>query len=371
MHAALGTFPLRHGSFQQDHFRAKILSLIYAFQNHQPMNRTLLVPISLFALSSLVAQPTLVSPGNAPTPGTSVLTNYAPAATPGTAGASQTWDFSNLVADSSAYTFVEDPAATPGAADFPNATAAVVAQDGTQYFEASSSLVELVGPSLLGQTAPLTNPASFLPFPCTYQTSWEDDFAGSIDLMGFALEVTGDVVAIADGYGTLILPEATVNNVLRIRRITTTLITTPFGGGQIEEEVFAFYQVGLGLPILEISSTTGDLPVLGVIDISTLKWVNVTNVGVGELASDPIGVSVFPNPATDNVQINFSLTGGRSVSIELFDLTGRQVSTVNVSTAASGIHTSTMDVSELPSGMYLMRVMDNKGRVGTTRFNVQ
>lgn len=347
------------------------ISLIYAFQNHKPMNRTLLVSTSIFAFGVVVAQPTLVSPGNAPTPGTSVLTNYAPVVSAGTAGTDQTWDFSTLVADSSDYVFIEDPAATPGAADFPNATAAIVAPEGTQYFEASATLVELVGPSLLGQTAPLTNPASFLPLPCTYQTSWEDDFAGTIDLMGFALEVTGDVVAIADGYGTLILPEGTVTDVLRINRITTTIINTPFGGGQIEENAYAFYQVGLGVPILEISGTTGDLPVLGPVDISSLKWIDVTNVGLNDQVADPIGITVFPNPAVDNVRIDFSLVGGRNVSIELFDLTGRQVSTMNVNTATNGMHSTTMDVSELPSGMYLVRIMDNKGRVGTTRFNVQ
>jgi hypothetical protein len=335
------------------------------------MNRTLLASLTLIALSPALAQPTLVFPGNAPTPGTSVLTNYAEVAAPGGSGANQTWNFANLVADSSAYVFVEDPATTPQGPDFPNATAAVVAPEGTQFYQSSSTLVELVGPSLIGQTAPLSNPASFLPLPCTYQTSWEDDFAGEIDLMGFALQVTGDVVAIADGYGTLILPEGTVNDVLRIHRITTTVINTPFGGGEIEEDAYAFYKVDLGLPILEISNTTGELPLLGPIDISSLKWVNVTNVGLDEQASSPIGISVFPNPATDNVQINFSLTGGRSVSIDLFDLTGRQVHSMNVSTAASGLHTSTLDVSELPSGMYLLRIMDNKGRVGTTRFNVQ
>lgn len=347
------------------------ISLIYAFQNHKPMNRTLLIPISFFAIGPVVAQPTLVYPGNAPTPGTSVLTNYAPVVSAGPDGADQTWDFSTLVADSSAYVFVEDPAATPGAPDFPNATAAIVGPDGTQYFQSSSTLVELVGPSLIGQTAPLSNPASYLPLPCTYQTSWEDDFAGAIDIMGFALDVTGNVIAIADGFGTLILPEGTVTDVLRINRITTTVINTPFGGGEIEENAYAFYQVGLGVPILEISNTTGELPFLGPIDISSLEWVDVTNVGLNELASDPIGVSVFPNPATEHVQIDFSLAGGRNVSIELFDLTGRQVSFMNVSTAASGMHSSIMDVSELPSGMYLVRIMDNKGRVGTTRFNVQ
>lgn len=371
MHAAFGTFPLRHGAFQQDHFRAKILSLIYAFQNHQPMNRKLLVSLSFLIVAPAFAQPSLISPGNAPTPGTSFQTRFGAYRSEGPAGASQNWNFASLVADSSAIVFVELPSATPQGTDFPNATAAVINADGTQYFQASSGLLELVGPSLLGQTAPLSNPASFLPFPCTFNSSWEDDFAGSIDVMGFPLSVTGNVIGIADGFGTLELPEGTVNDVLRVRRITTTVIDiTGFGSGELEENAFAFYKVGLGLPVLEVSTTTGELPLLGAIDLQNLKWVDVNTVGFADLFSEDIGMEVFPNPATDMVQVNFGLAGGRAVAIELFDLHGRQVQQIAMNTGNSGVHIGTLDVSGLTAGMYMIRITDNAGRVGTGRVQV-
>lgn len=336
-----------------------------------PMDRNLLAALSLTLCLPAFAQPSLVFPGNAPTPGTSFLTKFGEFTDAGTAGASQTWNFGSLVADSSAIVYVELPSATPQGGDFPNATAAVVAPDGTQYFQASSGLLELVGPSLLGQTAPLSNPASYLPFPCTFQTSWEDDFAGSIDLMGFPLSVSGNVIGIADGYGTLILPEGTVNDVLRVRRITTTVIDiTGFGSGELEENAYAFYRVGLGLPILEISNTAGELPLLGPVEFQALKWVDVTTVGIEDLFSESIGVEVFPNPATNNVQVNFALAGGRTVAIELFDINGRQVRNIAMNTGNNGVHTGMVDVSDLSSGVYMLRITDSTGRVGTSRVQV-
>ncbi len=335
------------------------------------MDRSLLAALSLTLCLPALAQPALEFPGNAPTPGTSFLTNFGVWEDPGTDGADQTWNFAGLVADSSAIVFVEQPDATPQGSEFPNATAAVVNADGTQYFQASSGLLELVGPSLLGQTAPLSNPASYLPFPCTYQTSWEDDFAGSIDLMGFPLSVTGNVIGIADGYGTLELPEGTVNDVLRVRRITTTMIDiTGFGSGELEENAYAFYRVGLGMPILEIASTSGELPLLGPLDFQNLKWVDVTTVGIEDLFTDAIGVEVFPNPASSNVQVNFGLAGGRTVAIELFDINGRQVRSIAMNTGNSGVHTGMIDVCELSSGVYMLRITDNTGRVGTSRVQV-
>lgn len=336
------------------------------------MNPKLLAPLSLLLCAPVFAQPSLDNPGNAPTPGTSFATNFGEYRSEGASGASQTWNFTSLVADSSAIVYVELPAATGQGGEFPSATAAVINADGTQYFQASSNLLELVGPSLLGQTAPLSDPASFLPFPCTFNSSWEDDFAGSLDVQGFPLVVTGNVIGIADGYGTLQLPEGTVNDVLRVRRITTTVLDiTGFGSGELEENAFAFYKVGLGLPILEISSTTGELPLLGPVDIQTLKWVDVTSVGFADLLSQDIGMEVFPNPASNMVQVNFGLDGGRAVAIELLDLHGRQVQQTSMTTANGGVHVGKFDVSGISTGVYMIRVTDNTGRIGISRVQVQ
>lgn len=74
--------------------------------------------------------------------------------------------------------------------------------------------------------------------------------------------------------------------------------------------------------------------------------------GVEELAS--INMTIFPNPATDNINVSFDADGGNYV-VTLTDLAGKVVSTNNVSNA-SGTSTVTIDVANLKAGNYLVAV---------------
>lgn len=72
-------------------------------------------------------------------------------------------------------------------------------------------------------------------------------------------------------------------------------------------------------------------------------------------------VSLMPNPTSENVQVVFDLSeSSDAVEVSLFNLTGQVIS--------SEIHnnlykdTLTMDVSQLPSGVYFVHVSTNKGR---------
>lgn len=330
------------------------------------MERTLLFGLALATVFPAFAQPTLNFPGNAPTPGTSFLTKYGEFRAAGSPGAGQTWDFGNLVADSSAVVTVVLPSATPAGGDYPNATAAVVAPDGTDYFNASSNILELEGLSIFGQTVPLTNSASYLPFPCNFQSSWEDDIGGTLDFQGFPLEVTGSVIGIADGYGTLVLPEGPVSDVLRVRRVTSTAIASPFGNFELEDETYSFYKAGVGLPILEISNTNGDL--LGSpVEIQTLQWIDLTSVGMEDLAQHNANLMLWPNPTAERVSILMDGYLGQRLLIETFDAQGRLLNSAPASTTGTGARLQEVDLQGLPPGMYMLRVQDEQGRVLTGR----
>lgn len=330
------------------------------------MERSLLFGLALATVVPAFAQPTLNFPGNAPTPGTSFLTKYGEFRAAGNPGAGQTWDFGNLTADSSAVVTVEVPSTTPGGTQFPNATAAVVAPDGTDYYKAGSNLLELEGLSLFGQTVPLSNSASYLPFPCTFQSSWEDDIGGTLDFQGFPLEVTGSVIGIADGYGTLVLPEGSVSDVMRVRRVTSTAIATPFGNFQLEDETYSFYKAGVGLPILEISNTNGDL--LGSpVEIQTLQWIDLTSVGLDELGQRSGNLMLWPNPTTERVSILVDANVGQRLQIEVLDVQGRSMTAVPATTVGMGARLQEVDLQGLPAGMYMVRVLDEKGLQMTGR----
>jgi hypothetical protein len=78
--------------------------------------------------------------------------------------------------------------------------------------------------------------------------------------------------------------------------------------------------------------------------------INVIATGINEFSIQDI--KVYPNPARDIVFINFA---GNNIKVTLFDITGKQVKSYN--------NTTSIDVTSIPSGLYLMRIESNFGLV--------
>lgn len=67
-------------------------------------------------------------------------------------------------------------------------------------------------------------------------------------------------------------------------------------------------------------------------------------------------VSVYPNPASDVLNIEYTLVKESAVNVRIYDLTGKVVKVMNLGTEASGRTVSTIDVGDLPEGIYLCEV---------------
>ncbi|MBL1278954.1 MAG: Omp28-related outer membrane protein [Fluviicola sp.] len=94
------------------------------------------------------------------------------------------------------------------------------------------------------------------------------------------------------------------------------------------------------------------------IDNSTGEIVNATDVSINEIFSsvetiDAINLRVYPNPASDNVNVSFE--GEGDFTITLTDMRGRIVST-NKYDNLSGIQTIAVSVSNLETGNYIISV---------------
>ena len=89
-----------------------------------------------------------------------------------------------------------------------------------------------------------------------------------------------------------------------------------------------------------------------------LLEVNVTRIPTGITdVNSTNNVVVYPNPATDNININLGTVSAAEISI--IDLQGRQVSY----TKHSGNQLVTLPVSILPNGLYIVRVQSEAGIV--------
>jgi hypothetical protein len=332
------------------------------------MKRSVLLLPATLLLGAAMAQPTLSFPDDAPSPGNSYPVKFGEYQSPGSPGPDQNWNFSNLVADSAGVINIVEPASAPGGAQFPNATAAILSPDGNNFVEANDIGLFLHGTELFGQSVPLSETAQVLAYPCTYQTGWEGTYSGLLDVFGLELQLNGTVLGFADGYGTLQLPEATLENVLRVRLEQESLIESPFGNFELSSTSYQYYKAGYDVPVLEIVETEGDL--MGPIEFQTLRWMDVTAVGINVQEANTIGVDLFPNPAIDAVQVHINTLNGPVSTMELFDASGRLVRSFGVNMPSHGPFTSTMDLQGVTPGLYMLRVTDAQGSTGTARLQV-
>ncbi|MBK8342890.1 MAG: T9SS type A sorting domain-containing protein [Bacteroidetes bacterium] len=69
------------------------------------------------------------------------------------------------------------------------------------------------------------------------------------------------------------------------------------------------------------------------------------------------GVVVSPNPVSTNATISFNLTTGAEVSVSIMNMMGQEVLTVANANEVAGNHAYSIDVTSLPAGNYVFRVI--------------
>lgn len=173
------------------------------------------------------------------------------------------------------------------------------------------------------------------------------------------------------------------------------VVTWPYYGGI---SVFdgtswtAIYQASSPLAHYQINDVETDT--LGNLWISTIEGTNVYRAGgtkgfecldddrkswqAGPPFSTGIkqsnisiaGLEVYPNPATDHINVSFSLTAKDIVSIELLDMQGRLVKQVFNGLLPAGTQHLPFGISGLSKGLYLCRVSGKQG-TAITKISVQ
>lgn len=76
-------------------------------------------------------------------------------------------------------------------------------------------------------------------------------------------------------------------------------------------------------------------------------------------------LQVYPNPANDRVRIVFSDSPSTTKTIFLTDLLGRRVLQLKTNSQASSL-----DLSQLPNGLYILEVRDSNGLLGAMRLEI-
>jgi hypothetical protein len=80
-------------------------------------------------------------------------------------------------------------------------------------------------------------------------------------------------------------------------------------------------------------------------------------------------MSFYPNPATDQITINYELVNSSDVKVEIFNLLGAKVFERDFGRQLSGINNSLINLENFKNGMYLMRLTANNYPL-TTKFMI-
>lgn len=301
-----------------------------------------------------------INPGNSSTLIEADTGSY----TPGSAGASQTWNFSGLVISGTPYTtnYVA-PSTTPYASSFPGAT--VASDDGTgdyTYYTQTSSGVEVDGEAASAYTLVYSNTETLMKYPFAFGNGNTDNYAGTAT----GVSETGTVNISADAYGTLILPSGSYST-LRVKTVES--YTQVVGTASITTHVtlYSWYSATSRFPLLQyvIATASGAFT-----DYEKQIIVNSTVVGIDEPGKNDNFLSVYPNPSHGNCTLNYDLQQSAAVSITVMDMTGQKVISISKGTQSAGSQTESIDLSGLAKGIYMVQL--NYGdRIACKRVSVE
>ncbi|HBS88774.1 MAG: hypothetical protein A2W91_04130 [Bacteroidetes bacterium GWF2_38_335] len=94
--------------------------------------------------------------------------------------------------------------------------------------------------------------------------------------------------------------------------------------------------------------------------------INANDIKLSELISTNIAeeksnlINVYPNPAINQVNIEFPLKKAESVTISILNMMGETVKTICEENPATGMYFKALDISELERGVYFISIESNK-----------
>jgi hypothetical protein len=316
------------------------------------------------------AQPT-IDQTCAPTVGSSYAFVVADALTLPGIGAGQTWNASGaMITGSDNVDFIGLGNSSAGAS-YPAADVVLTAAGNETYIDVASDGLYILGSynSSLPITSIYTNVYQYLQFPCTLGTAWTDTYAGSYTYNSITYAQSGTGSYEATGYGSLVLPWGTVDNVLRIDG-TENYQESGNGNSYDYNATFSyFYKPGIGYFVAKGIDASAELNGAPAGTQQNFLYLEAGSIGMAEHAAATIGVELFPNPAQDQATLVYTAEG--SVSLEVLDAAGRTVAHRAIARSGAGLFREMLDVSALTNGLYTAIITSADGQRGVARFLVE
>jgi hypothetical protein len=323
------------------------------------MNKQLLFALFTFAsASTAVAQPTLTAATNNPVIGNLYIEHKADTAgkTPGPSGANVTWNFSTLTEVERDTTRFISCAATPMCDSFPGANIVAYNSNGYLYAATSTAGYKLLGGYHDTTIMHFSDPQNMMSYPVTYNTVQKDTVVTAVPAGGLPVDIVRYDNILADGYGTLKLPSGNYANVLRLHMTSMDVLMVTLPDTILSDtsysESYAWYASGFHSPLLTMNIDSA----MGVKSVSGMSWFSKPGTVATNVITRPgAGITVFPNPATRDINIDYNSLASGLATVTLKDLTGR--TTISWSEhVRPDINRLHYTLPQLPEGMYVLSI---------------
>lgn len=287
----------------------------------------------------------------------------------GSAGANQTWNFSNLtVYPYPEYTYYHDTVQAPYLDMFPgaNLTSTYENSDTAEYTFYLSNQQEF---SQMGAADPTyyvkyDQPLQYFKFPFTYLTTINQSTGVSGESDGTGVFGTISTNAVADAYGTVTTPLGTFN-CLRVKRITELNLTVFIFSVIQRDTVWEWWTKKYAAPVFSYDSYYSSF--LGQEDSGSYGYL-LTAQSVADKepvkTAAMVDLQLAPNPTSGATTLRFNLPGSGPAEIMVLNAEGKIVRQEQLGNRTPGPQTVDLDLSNAVSGSYYLMLRQRGKMLG-------
>lgn len=320
------------------------------------MRRALLFIASSSVMMQAYAQSTLTKANNGYVVGTTFQISTTNLTGGGADGNGISWDMSANSQSGNSTANMLAPSATTAGSSFTMSNVAVSTGGGTLYYDVNNNGLFHWGLEGGGAKFVMTNPEEQLRYPMTVGTSYTDDWTGLFTAPSFSAQRGGTTTVTCNSYGTLILPQGTFTNVLKVKQeqnYADTLNGIPVLTYDVEITQWLSPDQHYILASYTSSSFT-----------NPFSYINSSSnpTGIGQVMDMEDIVSVYPNPATDYIRMK-ATSNIRLKKVFLTDLSGK---IMQEWTNIADLYQSGLNISHLPAASYILHAESIEGyKAGT------
>lgn len=280
-------------------------------------------------------------------------------------GSSAVWDYADILGVSGVQKLasVIDPSTSTFASNFPSSEKAIAIESSVTTFYTSttterSSQGFVFSEPTFGDVKVIFNidEEKTHTYPMGLGAYFTDDFDGELNFTFQTVPQTtscnGSVYAWVDGTGTLELPGATYNDVVRYKMIDSAYATVVLLGDiEVIRTQYEYYDFAVSnLPIfihanIKLQSVGATTPLtdqtLVLSKDEPINWLGLEN-------QESTSFAVYPNPTNGEFKIK-GIKG--TASVQIFDQAGRSLKTIN-----DVDNSTSIDLSNLNAGTYFASI---------------